>query len=157
MQNRINRLFQNLLTHIGQVSFLWRAIYYFHIEQERFVIANYHHYTKIHQEGTIKDYDTDILEDYEKYDEIKKFVNTQLFDIYNSILDCKMKEVNMTMKVGWDSSKSTAEDVLIQICEYIWVWNKFFPKVSKYDQEDIGQKHNKVEHELFIEGVRKKL
>lgn len=156
MRNRINRLFEFLISKIGQNTIVWRAIYFFYLELEQFIIENHHHYTKIHTEGKVKEYDNDILEGYEVLENIKVYTNQQLFELYNSILDCKMTEVNMAMKVGWDTAKNTSESVLPVIEQYIWVWNKYASKILK-GQEQTKNKHNKKQHELFIEGVRKKL
>ena len=62
MKNRIDRMYTLLVQKIGQNPIIWRAIHEYNIELDNYATANYQHYKKLHENGTIDP--NDLLEGY---------------------------------------------------------------------------------------------
>lgn len=146
MKNRLDRVYRLLVERIGQNPVVWRSIYEYNLELEQYTIDNYKHYKKLHVENTIDK--NDLLEGFETEESMHAYVQETLGQIRANVLNSKQTELNMTMKIGWESNKHECERVLQVLQEYAAVFQKYG------DHKD--EKAEK-EFDLFIKGVRTKI
>lgn len=103
MKNRLDRVYRLLVDRIGQNPVVWRSIYEYNLELEQYTIDNYKHYKKLHADNTIDK--NDLLEGFETEETMHAFVQETLCQIRANVLSSKQTELNMTMKIGWESNK----------------------------------------------------
>lgn len=104
----------------------------------------YKHYWKLHKEERIDP--NDVIDGYESELATHDTTLAETSFTKQMIVDCKQKQLNMTMKIGWEDSKLECEKVYAVLKEYMLIYQKY--SVNKEDYADFT---------VFVKGLKDKI
>ncbi len=101
-------------------------------------------YYSLYKEAKIDE--NDLIEGFESEGSMQEHILRETPFVKESIVECKQRELNMVMKIGWEENKVDCERVVNVLRQYMWIYQKY--SVHKSDLVEVG---------LFVKGLKDKI